>query len=464
MERNEKMYLVLLRHSQAEKCSQEINDEDRRLTYAGRRAMYAVLPRITELLPRGGKIYIRCSPLPRAAETADILAEVLRQTDHGICIDDHGITKAAELALPGIAPVVNSMAEELAQGIFDQNDVLFLVGHDPQMTQLVSHMTGLPIKMNKGAALCVRLDEDSTDLTGSLCWFVRGPEFARWSRLIAMEDTLSSGFERVMKRFDGFLKDPDDPDSVHDLRVSIRTLRSLIYFVKPFQKKSQNTRIQTALRETVIELSRIRELDVMLEEAQNVDVDLSPLASGIMPPRKLDDVLFEKRDAEKKRIIRSFSRRKNISRMKMLEKDISSITWRDSIEKNGIGEEDLMKRAADITASFRKEYEALETADVEETHSVRKKAKRIRYIHSCFESLLGSVPGITDEMKSVQDKLGALCDARVNISMLEEIMHEKNLSEVARWQAGSLLELQKEKERQIMDHISDTAARDSDKL
>ena len=65
-------------------------------------------------------------------------------------------------------------------------------------------------------------------------------------------------------------------------------------------------------------------------------------------------------------------------------------------------------------------------------HTLRKRAKRVRYVGESFGGLLG--PDAVAEgarMRLVQDELGDICDARVNVVMAREFP-TRGLSDEAR--------------------------------
>ena len=62
--------------------------------------------------------------------------------------------------------------------------------------------------------------------------------------------------DTVERRLKAFLADPDDVETIHRFRISIRTLRSLLVFVSPFLKRRRHRLLQDELRSVVVETSR----------------------------------------------------------------------------------------------------------------------------------------------------------------------------------------------------------------
>jgi phosphohistidine phosphatase len=139
--------IYLVRHGIAVDHSErgDLPDEDRPLTEKGRsrfRRLARAFARLGEPLDA-----LFTSPLPRAVQTAEILAGALKQANVGIL----------ESLKPSVQP--EALLQELAKKAKDAQ-AIGLVGHDPQMTLLVSLLGNVPreadIDFKKGSI--VRID------------------------------------------------------------------------------------------------------------------------------------------------------------------------------------------------------------------------------------------------------------------------------------------------------------------
>jgi phosphohistidine phosphatase len=120
-----KVYLV--RHAEAVPEDHALRDEDRWLTARGREAArgLARLLREQQVEPDA----VLSSPLPRAMQTAELLADGL---------DFLGVVEVSPLLRPGAHP--RKAAEELAaKGLS-----VLVVGHEPQMSSLAAFLLGQP--------------------------------------------------------------------------------------------------------------------------------------------------------------------------------------------------------------------------------------------------------------------------------------------------------------------------------
>lgn len=453
------MYLVLIRHGDAEKLTGDMKDQDRELTRAGYRAMRAVLPEAVELFPADGSISIWTSPLIRARQTAEIATERIRNIWGSSRVRPGSPRIVPSLAETSVDGILTDLAEEITQSGSDEN-TLVLVGHDPQFSRLATFFTGTAIDVKKGTALCLEADdsligevsaagnpEDTNRLLdGSLKmrWLVAGPNFRRWQTLVDLEKILADGFSDVLEACDRFHKHPDDEDAVHDLRVSIRMLRSLVSFIEPFQKKKQNRRMQHALRSIVGLLSHLRDLDVLIEESKKVDPDALHLRPELEALRREECV----------RVQTAFSRRRTKDYLDLARQDFRRIEWKKKVEHEGLRVKDVESRFEEWTDTYQKDYRHVDFKDHEASHALRKQAKRLRYAAAGLEPVVGSRRDVLKAMRKMQDKLGALCDARVGAQLLKEIGRNESLSDAAQKQISQLIEMEHDEEEHLIKDLS----------
>ena len=99
---------------------------------------------------------------------------------------------------------------------------------------------------------------------------------------------LEDACDEVDRRLGAFLVNPDDVETVHKLRISIRTLRSLLTFVSPLLKRRRHRLLQDDLRSVVVETSRLREYDVLLRQLRELDVPCAELDERVVCLRELE--------------------------------------------------------------------------------------------------------------------------------------------------------------------------------
>jgi len=152
------MELYFLRHGEADWPEWKKSDDERPLTKRGKREMRDVAKFLDRLRVRPNLIVT--SPLPRAAQTAEIAADYLKAK-----------LRKDELLAPGFG--ASKLRTVLKR---HRARVLMLVGHEPDFTQVISELTGASLKLSKAGVALVDLDPESEE--GKLLWLFP-PKFAR---------------------------------------------------------------------------------------------------------------------------------------------------------------------------------------------------------------------------------------------------------------------------------------------
>lgn len=121
------MIIHVVRHAEAIERSEDIPEEHRFLTRRGRKRFR----RVAQALKKAGVApdVILTSPLIRAVQTADILAEVLQHKKE---------LQVAQLLAPGFGP---ESLDELLDG-YPEAEEIALVGHEPDVGSLAQSLFG----------------------------------------------------------------------------------------------------------------------------------------------------------------------------------------------------------------------------------------------------------------------------------------------------------------------------------
>lgn len=151
------MKLYFLRHGKADWPNWDKPDDERPLTKKGKKEMRRVAKLLCKLKITPAML---TSPLPRARETAEIVADCL-------CLE----LREDNLLGKGFG------AAKLRQ-ILKSNDVdeLMLVGHEPDFSAVIRSLTGANIKLAKGGV--ARVDLEQGVQNGRLIWLLP-PKLAR---------------------------------------------------------------------------------------------------------------------------------------------------------------------------------------------------------------------------------------------------------------------------------------------
>lgn len=151
------MKLYFLRHGQADWPNWEGLDDDRPLTKAGREEVQVIAHLLVRL--KVAPDLILTSPLPRAAQTAEIAAKNLESE----CREE-------KLLEPGFGPAELARVQKKHAG-----KDLMLVGHEDDFSLTIGALTGGRVKVAKAGCALVELDAPDR---GRLRWLFP-PKVAR---------------------------------------------------------------------------------------------------------------------------------------------------------------------------------------------------------------------------------------------------------------------------------------------
>lgn len=403
--------VVLVRHGKAQSRDTDVEDFVRTLTEPGRRSLAATLPDALAPLAdipayRNGTTEIWSSAAYRSMETAEEVGRVL------------GISKI-DRRKSLFEQHFNVFIKEAQEA---EADVIVAVGHNPFMDQAAAKLCGVAVPFKTGAVGIFDISGyDGAPDDATLRYFAQGPRIERWKTLVKIEGILAKSADNVEANLERYLQAPEDADAVHDFRVSIRTLRSQLAFIEPFQKADQNRRMQLGLRDLVLQTSRLRELDVLREAA----------AASAYANDEVDALCAKMRRRENDKLVKSVGGKKARKDLRRFLGKFRAVQWKDNVERHGLGTDDIAARFDAMVLEFDAKYLAADYRKVKATHKLRKEAKLIRYASRDFGELIGAAAaGMPQAMQDVQDELGALCDARVNCDILDS-MPRKKLSEEA---------------------------------
>jgi phosphohistidine phosphatase len=144
------MKLYFLRHGEADWPNWRKPDDERPLTKRGKREMRDVGKFLDRLKVRPDLIVT--SPLPRAAQTAEIAADYLKAK-----------MRKDESLSPGFS--MSKLRTVLKR---HRANTLMLVGHEPDFTNAISGLTGASLKLAKAGVALVDVDLESAE--GKLLW------------------------------------------------------------------------------------------------------------------------------------------------------------------------------------------------------------------------------------------------------------------------------------------------------
>jgi CHAD domain-containing protein len=188
-------------------------------------------------------------------------------------------------------------------------------------------------------------------------------------------------------------KHPDDPDAIHDLRVSIRRLTQCFRIFRAPAKKLRR---------------RFHKVMQRCGAVRNRDIALELLVECGLPDSRSVPALKKSRESAAQKLHRTLrgERRKHHRAAPH-----PSHGWQIASRLPALADDFF--QAGDEAADPRATYHAL--------HRFRLRAKRFRYTLELFERFYGSeLASGAESLKGVQDRLGAINDCVTTIGLLRD--------------------------------------------
>ncbi|ABQ26821.1 phosphohistidine phosphatase SixA [Geotalea uraniireducens] len=165
------MKLYIVRHAAAIERNAEVPEEQRYLTPEGRDLIRKTAR--TLLQKKVNPDLILTSPLIRAVQTADILAETLSY-DGSLQVTDE------------LAPGFGMVALRKVLDAFPTVQELVLVGHEPDLSQVISSLLSLPggFNLKKGVGVKLVIDPAALQAPATLKWAAVGKKLLKPDEIV----------------------------------------------------------------------------------------------------------------------------------------------------------------------------------------------------------------------------------------------------------------------------------------
>lgn len=240
----------------------------------------------------------------------------------------------------------------------------------------------------------------------------------------------------------------EDPESIHQMRVGMRRLRSALrLFARwiPFPPT-----LEQELGWLASELGAARDADVLADGTLPKAIEICPQEAELLALR---DVVSTIACEKRQQAAAAVASVRHSRLMLRLVAWLHTSHWRESLTETARGclAAPLARRATRILACRHKKLIKLGRRLTESTpevrHEVRIAAKKARYATEFFQSLYPSrrVKRYVSGLEALQDRLGWLNDAAVADSLLRELeVHRPGLTRGASFARGCLCATTKE--------------------
>lgn len=407
--------LILIRHAKAEPPGESAEDDQRKLTKTGLQDLKKILSELKNHFIAAEELQLCSSPKVRSVQTAEIIADYL-----GIKkIEKHDWISNGDS---------DGLLEKL--GELKPASSLVLIGHEPYLSDWSRQLCGYAIPFRKTTAIGFRISS-AEQFHAEPLWILHPDTINPDELNIRPNQPAQREFQKIL-RFQlqevfqmqqKFTALPEDPETVHQLRVRIRSLRSVLSFLKPLFEQERYQIMQDQLRKLSQMVAKLRELDVLSREWTNL-LEKHPVL--LSQESVLTAKLKSEREKEKAKSYAAAS-----SRMLPVVFDVWNRIESELVKtlKPFSFEEFSNKR---IDNWIKKAGERLKEegfTDLQAIHALRIQLKKLRYVLNMLNSPLHlECQATVALLKTMQDVLGEYRDIKRNLSILQGFISlRKNL-------------------------------------
>ena len=402
------MDIILVRHAAAADAAPGAGDAGRELTPEGRKAAGDCLPELKKRINPEGNIAIWTSPALRAFQTARIIADGLNVEQ----INEFSWIYTGDS---------DAFVENLKKA--GKNTTLLIVGHMPTLGDWGYLLSGERIAFEKGGMAGFTM-ADGAPLPARLVWLSRASggatpnqaaEGAGLNTPAGSIKQLKGMLETIQELERRFLHKPGDAENAHQLRVSLRQVRSLMSLMKPAGKDDGLGESREALKAIADRLAYIRELDVLQGQLRSRAMK-GGKGSGF---KKIKKVVKSERRMEQSALFEYFPNDAHSGAMREIASRIDGL---DGAEREPAQFDGQVRRR--FEKWNRDTADALVGLDVHnhpQAHSLRITLKKLHNAQGFFPSLLARDGAGHEERKSLENLLGKLCDTWASEAILKKI-------------------------------------------
>jgi len=236
---------------------------------------------------------------------------------------------------------------------------------------------------------------------------------------------------RRMKSHEAGSRTGEDIESVHQMRVAIRRMRSLFNLIGAYYRRKTVAEFERGLRETARALGAIRDLDVLILDLQDFQASLSSDSQDAIA--QVVAMLDDRRSACRLRLNRLFDSKRYARFVRRFQR----MTKRSGRGARTVKRSETPHQVRHVLPLLLHERLArvkaydtvLPASDDTILHALRVEYKQLRYALEFFQPILGRSAGtLLGQVKAMQEILGRINDIAVfteYVNSLEDLPPEQ---------------------------------------
>lgn len=220
-----------------------------------------------------------------------------------------------------------------------------------------------------------------------------------------------------------FLEHKEQPGLVHELRICLRRLRSVLEFSEPLTVIKEYSHYQDELRMFGRKVEALRELDVAYCSWHHfLDYQMVSMDGKIW----LGEVLTEKRSQEAEKIYAEYNSGLTTSTLLGLWAELLDEDCQHIIPHDCTVDDYVITGLLNWLRIVGKQEKSVEWTDAENVHKIRLWVKKIRYTMEVLQPDLKGTPRLLLKLEKLQDTLGIISDAKSTEGLLRELLRGKS--------------------------------------
>ena len=224
-----------------------------------------------------------------------------------------------------------------------------------------------------------------------------------------------------------FLESKAQPEHVHELRICLRRLRSLLHLAGPIVASEQYRGYQDELKKLGQMLSVLREIDVAYAAwKQMSDCQSISLASK----KNLGELLLKHRLRESEKVVKFFYAGAATPLLLDLWSTITDKNKVQLIEQQDTVSEYAVSKLSHWLKTAIKQGKTIDWTDAENVHKLRLQVKKIKYVAEALEPVLYEVSQLILRLDALQDHLGLVNDAYSTEFLLKKLLKVNSSKEL----------------------------------
>lgn len=217
-----------------------------------------------------------------------------------------------------------------------------------------------------------------------------------------------------------FANNPFDPNRNHDLRVAIRSLRSLYKFLKPQLDPVSFKILDENLSNAAKMLNSLRELDVLFGEISDYAFN-HPLDTPAYFHLLVQ--VNAKRLVAMRQVLAEDNWKMLVDHLTVANKQLNQLELSTNFDWSQLIKHEFQRK----TKKLVKSYQAVNFSEYQTVHQIRKKAKTLRYASTYLIKFAPKKAKKSHRLaEKVQNRCGAITDAHINTELLQKFIQQTN--------------------------------------